>query len=354
MDSSQAQQRVQTVCLVMLATIAVATALSWLSPVLIPFVLAVFLSIGLAPVVAALVRHLHVPRSLAAIITLLLCFALLGGLGLLVSRPVAELTSNAEAYQQRLQEFFHTTAAALPLERFGINPQASGNFLNVSAETVTGVLVKTTGVIVNVLSNGALVFVFLCFLLFGGTAHERPIDGVWGEIVARIKRYIVTKMLLSVLTGVLVGVALWILGVKPALVFALLAFLLNFIPTLGSIIATVLPLPVVLMSPGASVTTAVLAVAVPGAIQVVLANVVDPKVMGKSFDLHPIVIIMALMCWGMLWGIIGMFLAVPMTSLMKILLEKHEPTRPIAELLAGRIDALSNPAREAGPAGTDR
>ena len=130
------------------------------------------------------------------------------------------------------------------------------------------------------------------------------------------------------------------LGVDLALVFGLLAFLLNFIPSVGSIIATLLPVPVVVVSPDISTTTAILAILLPSLIQIVIGNIIEPKVMGEALDLHPIVILMALIVWGMLWGVVGMLLATPMTAILKILFERLEPMAPVAQVLAGRLDAF--------------
>ena len=104
----------------------------------------------------------------------------------------------------------------------------------------------------------------------------------------------------------------------------LLAFLLNFIPSIGSIVATLLPLPVVLFNPEIGTTTAVLAIAVPGVIQLVLGNVVDPLVMGESLDLYPVAIVLSLILWGMIWGAVGMLLAAPIAAILKLLLERLE------------------------------
>ena len=100
----------------------------------------------------------------------------------------------------------------------------------------------------------------------------------------------------------LVGTVLAVLGIDLALVFGLFAFLLNFIPSVGSLIATLLPLPIVLMSPDVSVLVAVLAIGVPGGIQFTIGNVLEPKIMGDALDLHPVAILMALILWGMLWA----------------------------------------------------
>ena len=130
------------------------------------------------------------------------------------------------------------------------------------------------------------------------------------------------------------------LGVDLAMVFGLFAFLLNFIPSIGSIIATLLPVPVVLMSPSLSMPAAIMAIAIPGVIQFSVGNVIEPKIMGDELDLHPVTILLTLIVWGMLWGIAGMLLATPITAVMKILFSKNELTAPIADIMAGRLDRL--------------
>ena len=205
------------------------------------------------------------------------------------------------------------------------------------ARLVGQMLLATSRAVMQILSNGMLILIFLCFLLAGKAMTPQPRRGVEGKARDQIRRYIVTKVTISLATGVLVGLALWIIGVEFALVFGLLAFLLNFIPSIGSIIATLLPLPVVLVNPYVSTTTVVLAIAVPGAIQLALGSVLEPRILGRSLNLHPIVIIMALIFWGMLWGIVGMLLAVPMTAIAKLLLERTERGAPLAALFGGRL-----------------
>ena len=145
----------------------------------------------------------------------------------------------------------------------------------------------------------------------------------------------------SAATGFLVGLVLWLLGVEFAWVFGFLAFLFNFIPNIGSVIATLLPLPVALLDPQMSVTIKVMVVAVPAGIQFIIGNLIQPKVMGQSLDLHPVAVLISLIFFGMIWGVIGMFLATPITAVMKILLERMELTAPVAALLAGRLEEVS-------------
>ena len=86
--------------------------------------------------------------------------------------------------------------------------------------------------------------------------------------------------------------------------------------------------------------TVVLAIALPGAVQMSVGNIIEPKLMGEELDLHPVTILLALMIWGAIWGIVGMLLATPITAVMKILFERMELTRPVADLFAGRLDAF--------------
>lgn len=338
MDTSKEASRIQTTCLVILSTIAVAFAIYWLKPVLIPFVLALFLAIGLAPVVNLLVKHLRLPRVLSVMVTLILAVLVLALLGVIITGSLRGLTTNAETYQTRMQKVIDQAVELLPLESLGINrEQLLQPFSQISGEAVRDLMLNTGGAVANLVSNGVLVLIFLCFIMFGRSSRAMSIGRDWGEIESNLRRYIIVKAILSVATGFLVGLALWILDIELAVLFGLLAFLLNFIPSIGSILGVVLPIPVILMTPGISLTTIILAIAIPGAVEFVIGNIIEPRLMGKRFDLHPIVIMMALIFWGMLWGVIGMFLATPLMVVARLLLQEREMTRPIGELLSGRM-----------------
>lgn len=332
MDATSLEQRIQTVCLLVLTTIAGAAALSWLRPALLPFVLALFIAFGLQPLVELGVRRAHLPRLLAISATGMLALLLLWLVGGLLSTSVAQLANNAATYQAQITSLIR--AAAEPLQRLGIELPAKISAAGISGKAIGETLLGATNAIVEVLSQSLLVTIFVIFLLIGGS---RPAAGVWREIELRVQRYLITKVILSVATGVLVGLTLSILGVDLALAFGLFAFLLNFIPSIGSVIATLLPLPVVLVSPEISTTVAILAIAIPASIQFAIGSAIEPKVMGDSLDLHPIAILIALIFWGMLWGVVGMLLAAPITAVMKILFERLEVTRPLGDLLAGRL-----------------
>ena len=340
MDREAQERRIQIACLLLLSAVAVGFSLYWLRPVMVPFVLAVFFALGLAPVVDVQVRRLKFPRLVAVATTLLLGAGLLTAVAALVQASVGQLAANSEKYQQQLSALLARVAEAAPLEALGVDAAALLDPVSqIPVGTIGGMLLGTTNAIVDLLSSSLLVLIFMIYLLIGRETADaaESSSSVWRDIEQRVERYIATKAVLSGATGLLVGTVLSLLGIDLALVFGLFAFLLNFIPSVGSLIATLLPLPVVLVSPDVSFGVAVAAIAIPGGIQFVVGNVLEPKIMGDALDLHPIAILMALILWGMLWGVVGMLLATPITAMLKILFEQLEPTRPAARLLAGKL-----------------
>lgn len=349
MATPQQEQRLQTICLLILTSLAVALALYWLRSAMIPFVLALFFSYALAPFVDVQVRYLRLHSSVAVTATLVLGFFLLTSLAAVISTSVGQLSDSAVSYQaqiERLMLYVDTLVRS-----WGIRPPDAFNPATfIHPGTVGSMLVSTTNAVLGVLSQGTLVMIFLFFLLAGRMDPEaRP--GVWSEIEFSIKRYVVTKVVTSGATGLIVWLILTGFGVDLAAVFGLFAFLLNFIPNIGSVIATLLPLPVVLFDTDLTATTATLALVLPAVVQFTIGNFVEPRLMGTSLDLHPVAILLALVVWGALWGIVGMLLATPITAVMKILVEKLDLTAPMGALMAGRFEsyprAVSIPPRRA-------
>ncbi len=229
-------------------------------------------------------------------------------------------------------------------------PPAGYDFSTFLTQHVGDIMTHLSSALMDLLSSAMMVLIFMFFLLLGDTAPTVRRHGVWNEIQSGIRSYIVTKTLISIVTGAVFGLVLWFFGIPLALVFGLLAFLLNFIPNIGPIIASVLPLPLILLHPDLSVVAMIVVIALTMAVQFISGNVIEPKIMGDSFQLHPIVILLTLMFWGMLWGIVGMFLATPITSALKVFLEEFEHTRPIARWLEGRFERAPPSPADAGQA----
>ena len=190
------------------------------------------------------------------------------------------------------------------------------------------------GTLLNMLSGTVLTSIFVGFLLAGRDPYKIS-KGIYAEIDQNVRRYIATKFFISAVTGFLVWALLSMMGLQFASMFGLFAFFLNFIPSIGSIIATLLPIPIAMVQFGDSFWMVVLVIMLPGAVQMVLGNVIEPMIMGEGLQLHPATILLALAFFGMLWGPVGMLLAAPITASVRIVLMRFKTTEPIGRLMAG-------------------
>lgn len=321
-----------------LTIIAMAFSLAWLKAIMIPFVLAVFVVLMLTPVIDVQRRFLKIPYSIAVFTSFLLGAIFIFIVYLFISSSILQILPYIDTYESKIRNVLNRLASSLPLDKFDIDQESLLSPLVQNTTRTIGLIFKgVMTAILGLLSRAVLVLIFVLFLLMGRPAKANQ-NTTWQKAESKIKHYITTKFGLSVFLGLVIGVTLKILGIDMAFVFGVAAFILNFIPTLGPILATLLPLPVVLFNVNVSLITGFLAIIIPGMIQFVFGNIVEPKVMGDALDLHPVVVLMALIFWGMLWGIVGMFLAVPLTAIIKLILEDFEQTRPLANLMAGRFD----------------
>jgi len=327
----------QTLSLLAVATVAIAVALIYTRSLMVPFALAVLLSYMLSPLIDWLQDRARLPRWLAITASLLGILGFFVALTALISSSVAGLGQNASLYEQRLQSLTEHVGAWLDANEIDLGQKDV--VAAVKDLPLFDYLKRTLGGVMTFLSNFFLVLIFVIYLVAGRRPKR---EGQTAELEAKIRAYLFTKITLSAITGVLTTIILLILGVDLALVFGLLAFLLNFIPNVGSLVATLLPLPVVLMQFDSPVMI-VLAIALPGAVQMVIGNVFEPRMLGKSVDLNPITILLALIFWGLIWGIVGMLLATPLTAVRKVQLERFNITRPVARLMGSKKEDPAPP-----------
>lgn len=346
MTDTTAFERIRTVSLVLLATGAACAGLYWFSTALIPFVIAALFHFSLAPLISWQRRKFKFPRWLAITTTALLGLLVFAAMWTLVIASVSQIANNYEVYQERLVELADRAIQWVPLQSVGMSENelrdAIAELPSTAARTM---LPGTVGTVMSLLSQGTLVFLFLLFMLAGKGALPGKEPDLLDEVEAGIQKYVVTKFFLSALTGILTWAILAVLGIEFAMVFGVLAFMLNFIPNVGSTIASLLPIPVVLLG-DYSIVTSLLAIALPAGTQFTIGNIVEPKVMGDSLNLHPAVVLLALVLFGVLWGIPGMFLATPLTGIIKIVCEKREFTLPLARLLEGDLSVLNAPGKD--------
>jgi len=197
-----------------------------------------------------------------------------------------------------------------------------------------------------ILASGGLIMIYVLFLfleqgnfdqkireLFSSAGSEKDVRKIISRIRNDIQKYISIKMFTSSMTGLLSYIFLSIVNVDFAGVWGLLIFLLNFIPTVGSIIATIFP-AMIALAQSDGYTLFILVLAGIGALQICIGNILEPRLMGSSFNLSPIVILLNLGLWQYIWGIPGMFLCVPFLIILTIILSHFPRTRPIAIILS--------------------
>ncbi len=346
---SAEQSRLVTGSLVILAATAIATALVFTRVVMVPFVLAIMFTYLLAPLVDALQDRLRFPRAVAVALAIVIGVGLLTLLGLLITVSTSGLLQSADIYRERLAIL--TERVQVAVAGWGIPLDQQPLFDTLRRLPIGRLVQQAAGTVLGLVTNGVLVLIFLAYLL--GTRRPPALrQGIYRDMDRAIQRYLVTKVSTSALTGVLVGLILSLFGLDLALVFGILAFFLNFIPSLGSIVATLLPIPVAIIQ-YETAWPLVGVVLLPALVQVTVGNGLEPILMGRRLDLHPVTILLALLFWGLIWGVVGMLLAAPMTAVLRIVLSQFETTRPVADLLAGRLpDPL--PATTPVPAAVPR
>ena len=155
-------------------------------------------------------------------------------------------------------------------------------------------------------------------LMFGDGGDSGP--GILQEVEAQVTNYITLKTILSFVTGLVVAIILLVLQVKLAVMFGLLSFALNFIPNVGSMIAMFLPLPIVIVDKNLEMWQKIGAFVGPAIVQGYVGNALEPMVFGKSLNMTPLSILMALVLWSALWGLMGAILSVPLLGIQKICL----------------------------------
>jgi AI-2 transport protein TqsA len=331
-------QTLSQASLVFLAAIAGTVALSLAKNVLLPLVFALFLFVLILPFVNFMTRKWKMPKIVALAVAGVV-YGLFGFVG--VSFSVASVRSFAKDWGTYSQRFIEASqelqALALSLGFDFVNTDWM-QYLSGSKVWDVGRLL--TGNIIDWVSLWGLVSIYLLFLFMGQTRAQKIPDLIH-KIQKSLTKYVWVKGGLALLTSVLVGIVLWSVGAELVFLFALLAFILNFIPSLGSIVATILPLPVLWLQFGFG-GEFVVALSLMIAIQVSIGNVLEPKLMGQSLNIHPVTVMFFLVFWGFIWGVSGAFLSVPLTVILQAILSKIEAVRPIAALMAGSISDFSS------------
>jgi predicted PurR-regulated permease PerM len=336
------------------ALVVIVAGMRAAAELLVPLLVSGFLALICGPALVWL-RRKGVPSGLAVALIVLGLVGIGTGVGLLVGSSINDFYQALPEYQERIQEqsrslmvWFENLGLAVPdtLLSDVIQP---GAVMQLAAGLLSGVGGLVTDTLIIVL--------MVVFLLLEASSFSAKIRAAVGDPSARypqfdtitqnVNRYLAIKTWVSLATGLIAGVWVAVLGVDFAVLWGLLAFLLNYIPNIGSVIAGIPPVLLALVQFGAGKALLVLAGYV--VINNVLGNVVEPRFLGRSLGLSTLVVFVSLVFWQWVLGPVGMLLSVPLTMTLKIALESHEDTHWLAILL-GSSEAAEEELRAEGAA----
>ena len=337
-------------CLVLICIFMVGFVLSRAERVAIPLMLAFLLTLALYPVVKA--GEPYKIRPIIMVFVIMFCFfAVFVPLGVFLNARLQMTLMRLPSYYGKLVEIGRGLLHQYQIPTAFLD---TFNWYNTIGRYLSGM----PRFLMSWFGYFTMVMVFLIFMLLeapymnnrlllafkgeGGEAVTRIAD----TVVMQISKYLRTLAIISFVTAALVWGALYIIRVDFALTWAVLAFFLNFIPTVGSIVASIPPILVALVQYYPSPTPAVLTLLLLSAIQFGIGNLVTPKVMGDALDLSPVIILVSLMFWGGIWGVVGALLSVPIAVMIKIICENIRQLSFIAVLMSSAKDRLPEEPQE--------
>jgi len=316
--------------------------------VLVSFLVAVFLAMLGTPPVLWLERK-RIPSVVAVLLVVAGMITILLIVGAIVGASISSFYTELPVYQTRLQEQISAFQSFLATKGIRGMDKVLLGFVNPGAVmSLTARLLAGLG---SALSNIVLILLTVAFILFEASSFPVKLRAVLGDpqqvfpqftrFVGDIERYMVIKTLISLATGVLIGIWLSILGVDFPILWGFLAFLLNYVPSVGSTIAAIPAVLLALIQLG--IGSAVMATAGYMAVNFILDNVIETRLMGQKLGLSTLVVFLSLIFWGSLLGPIGMVLCIPLTMTLKFACENNKGTRWIAVLLGPESPAESIP-----------
>lgn len=313
-------------------------------PILLPLVIAVFVWY-LINALASQFERVQVydrplPTGLRFTAAILVLLGLLWFVVNLVVGNINQVAAAAPGYEQNLQQLAERASAWLGLEQVP-TMQALFEGVNV-ADLIRGMAAAVTGIIGNV----GTMLIYVAFLLLEQSSFNKKIAALFPDpkrealihriikrIATEIQTYVWLKTLTSLLTGFLSYLVLKMVGVDFAEFWALLIFALNYIPYIGALLGVVFPTLLTLVQ----FDTLTPFFAVAGTltlIQFMIGSVLEPRIMGKGLNISPLIMLLSLAVWGSIWGVVGMFLAVPLMVIVMIICANFDTTRPVAIMLS--------------------
>ncbi|WP_236842831.1 AI-2E family transporter [Campylobacter lanienae] len=319
--------------------VIIISGLSLASSIVVPFLLAVFIAIIVYPILE-MMSKIHINRFFAFIILIGICGSGLWFLGNVIAGAIVKFSTDLPLYKTKIDIFIDNL---IIYAKDQADIDISNNllsFINLDKLIITtSNLLLQTGSLV---TQSFLVFLLLAFILFESQIFKQKVEyfaikdpsalHIANTFISNLKRYLAIKTISSIATGVIVWGFLILFDVPHALLWAVLAFILNYIPTIGSIIAAI---PAILVSLAVNDISATLWLTlIYLVVNISIGNFIEPRFLGKGLGISTLVVILSLLFWGFIFGIGGMFLAVPLTMSIKIALDANPRTKFISILLS--------------------
>ncbi len=308
--------------------------------ILVPFLLSVFIAIICNPLVNKASQY-KIPKVISVTLVILLFVLIALSLASLVGQSLNQLSQSLPEYRAQLNKQFMWVSDILAKFNVQISNELVTEYFDPAA--ALGLATNMLSGLGNVMANMFLIIITVIFMLFEASSlpikfhfalddpqmRQKQID----RFLASVNHYIAIKTLVSIATGICVSLMLWLFGLDFYLLWGVLAFLLNYIPNIGSIIAAI-----------PAMSLAILQLGLPEAgliglgymvINMVMGNMVEPRYLGKGLGLSTLVVFLSLIFWGWLLGTVGMLLSIPLTMIIKIALESSEEGKWFAVLLSG-------------------
>lgn len=313
------------------------------SPILVPFLVAAFLAVICMPLMRWL-QHYHVPAGLAVVIIVLLIISVLSLVGIFIGGQIAEFTARLPFYEQQLNDKL-TGIAVL----FGQEVSIGDLLDRIQPASPMGLVANLFSGLQGLFANFFLIIFTVIFLLLEATSlpgklqlvltSSRGDPDYFKRFTSGVQRYLGIKTIASLVTGVAAAALTAAFGLDFPLLWGLLAFLFNYVPSIGSLIAAIPPVVLAL------VQIDFFQAAMIGlgyfVINITIGGVIEPRVVGRGLGLSTLVVFLSLVFWGWVFGPVGMLLSVPLTMTVKIALESSNRTAPIAILL-GQADRVAS------------
>lgn len=335
------------ILLIMASFVIVVAGMRAAVSILVPILLAAFIAVVSAPPLFWLKRR-GVPTALALLIVISGVLAVGFGMAAMVGTSLDDFSRDLPVYQERVQE--KASALISWLGKMGVDLSDVRILDTFNPGAAMKLVARMLSGLGGVLTNGFLILLTVVFILLEASSFPSKLKVTLKDpqksfryfetFLSNVQRYMAIKTVISLGTGIIIALWLAIIGVDYPMLWGLLAFLLNYVPNIGSILAAVPAVLLALIQLGGG--SALLAAAGYVVVNVVFGNVIEPKVMGRGLGLSTLVVFLSLVFWGWVFGPVGMLLSVPLTMTLKIALDSHEETRGIAVLLGSEVAAVSD------------